>query len=108
VTNIEPRPPVGKADTAPRPSAVSFVTTEHYVLQSARAATIAESTARATMFLASASGGLIALGLVASATRIGTAFYAVGLVLFPTLVFVGLITFERTLQSALEEHLLAR
>src|SRR5262249_46619092 len=68
-----------------RPSAVSFVTTEHFVLQSARAATIAESTGRATMFLASASGGLIALGLVATATRVGTAFYAFGLVLLPTL-----------------------
>src|SRR5262249_3144521 len=91
-----------------RPSAVSFVTTEHFVLQSARAATIAESTGRATMFLASASGGLIALGLVATATRVGTAFYAFGLVLLPTLAFVGLVTYERVLQTGLEDHLLTR
>jgi hypothetical protein len=86
----------------------SFVTTEHFVLQSARAATIAESTGRATMFLTSASGGLIALGLVATATRVGTAFYAFGLVLLPTLAFVGLVTFERALQTGLEDYLLAR
>jgi len=60
------------------------------------------------MFLASASGGLIALGLVATATRVGTAFYAFGLVLLPTLAFIGLVTFERALQTGLEDYLLAR
>lgn len=84
------------------------MTTEHFVLQSARAATVSESTGRATMFLTSTSGGLVALGLVATATRVGTAFYAFGLVLLPTLAFVGLVTFERTLQSGLDDHLLWR
>jgi hypothetical protein len=50
------------------------VTTEHFTLQGARAATIAESTSRATMFIGSVSAGLVALGLVATATHIGTAF----------------------------------
>jgi hypothetical protein len=71
-------------------------------------ATISESTGRATMFLTSASGGLVALGLVATATRVGTAFYAFGLVLLPTLAFVGLVTFERALQNGLDDHLLWR
>jgi hypothetical protein len=79
------------------------VTTEHFVLQGARAATIAESTGRANMFLASVSGGLIALGLVATASRVGTAFYAFGLVLLPTLAILGLVTFERALQSGIED-----
>jgi hypothetical protein len=60
------------------------------------------------MFLASVSGGLIALGLVATATGVGTAFYAFGLVLLPTLTFVGLVTFERALQTGLEDYLLHR
>jgi hypothetical protein len=60
------------------------------------------------MFLTSASGGLIALGLVATATGVGTAFYAFGLVLFPTLAFVGLVTFERALQIGLEDYVLMR
>src|SRR5207244_5905078 len=77
-------------------------------LQSARAATIAESTGRATMFLSSVSGGLIALGLVATATQLGTAFYAFGLVLLPLLAFVGAVTFERTLQSGIEDYGYAR
>jgi hypothetical protein len=92
----------------PRPPAVTFLTTEHFVLQGARAATIAESTGRATMFLASVSGGLVALGLVATASRVGTAFYAFGLILLPTLAFVGLVTFERVLQSGIEDQGYAR
>jgi hypothetical protein len=89
--------------TDPRPPAVSFLTTEHFTLQGARSSTIAESTGRASMFLAAVSGGLVALGLVATASGVGTAFYAFGLVLLPTLAFVGLVTFERVLQSGLED-----
>jgi hypothetical protein len=91
-----------------RPSAVTFVTTEHFVLQGARAATIAESTGRANMFLAAVSGGLVALGLVATASSLGDAFYAFGLVLLPTLAFVGLVTFGRALQSSREDTEYAR
>jgi hypothetical protein len=104
----ELRARAGDAEKDPRPSAVNFVTTEHFALQSARAATIAESTGRATMFLTSASGGMIALGLVATATGVGTAFYAFGLVLLPTLAFVGLVTFERAVQIGLEDYVLMR
>jgi hypothetical protein len=80
------------------------VTTEHFTLQGARAATTAESTGRATMFLGSVSAGLVALGLIATATRIGTAFYAFGLILLATLAFVGFVTFQRVLQSGIEDH----
>jgi hypothetical protein len=92
----------------PRPAAVTFMTTEHFTLQGARASTIAESTGRATMFLGAVSGGLVALGLVATASRVGTAFYAFGLVLLPTLSFVGFVTFERALQSGIEDYGYAR
>jgi hypothetical protein len=88
--------------------AVTFVTTEHFVLQGARTATIAESTGRANMFLAAVSGGLVALGLVATASRLGAAFYGFGLVLLPTLAFVGLVTFGRTLQASIEDTEYAR
>ena len=55
------------------------------------------------MFLASVSGGLVAWGLVATATGAGGGFFAFGLVLLPTLAFVGLVTLERTLQSGIED-----
>ena len=108
MTQPEPPTKIRDAEPEPRPPAVTFVTTEHFALQGARSSTIAESTGRANMFLAAVSGGLIALGLVATATRLGTAFYAFGLVLLPTLAFVGLVTFERVLQSGVEDKGYAR
>ena len=92
-----------QADGDPRPAAVTFVTTEHFTLQGARSSTISESTGRASVFLGAVSGGLIALGLVATATKTGVAFYAFGLILLPTLAFVGLATFHRVLQSGIED-----
>jgi hypothetical protein len=84
------------------------VTTEHFTLQGARAATISEATGRATMFLGAVSGGLVALGLIATASAVGAAFYAFGLILLPTLAFAGLVTFDRVLQSGIEDHSYAR
>jgi hypothetical protein len=95
--------PAGAEISDPRPPVVAFATTEHFALQGARGSTIAESTGRAGMFLAAVSGGLVALGLVATASSVGSAFYAFGLVLLPTLAFIGLVTFERVLQSGLED-----
>jgi hypothetical protein len=95
-------------ESDPRSAAVTFVTTEHFALQGARAATVAESTGRANMFLAAVSGGLVALGLVATASSLGAAFYGFGLVLLPTLAFVGFVTFERALQSSIEDTEYAR
>jgi len=80
------------------------VTTEHFTLQGARATTTAESTSRATMFIGSVSAGLVALALIATATKIGTAFYTFGVIVLATLTFVGLVTYERVLQSAFEDH----
>jgi hypothetical protein len=96
------------ADGGPRPAAVTFVTTEHFNLQGARSSTISESTGRASVFLGAVSGGLIALGLVASAARTGVAFYMFGLILLPTLAFVGLATFHRVLQTGIEDLAYAR
>ncbi len=55
------------------------------------------------MFLQAVSGGLVGLGLIATAGRVGTAFYAFGLVVLPTLALIGLMTFERVMQSGMED-----
>src|SRR5215213_5361417 len=105
-------PPSSEQDATaapdPRSAAVTFVTTEHFVLQGARSATIAESNGRANMFLAAVSGGLVALGPVATASSLGAAFYGFALVLLTTLAFVGFVTFERALQSSIEDTEYAR
>jgi hypothetical protein len=96
------------SSASPRQAAMTFATTEHFTLQGARAATISESTGRTTMFLGAVSGGLVALGLIATASRVGTAFYAFGLALLPTLSFIGFVTYERALQSGIEDRGYAR
>ena len=93
----------GQAETEPRPAAVTFVTTEHFTLQGARSSTIAEATGRATMFLGAVSGGLVALGLIATAAGVRTAFYAFALILLPALALIGLATFNRVLESGIED-----
>jgi hypothetical protein len=100
--------PPSSDEEDPGSAADTFVTTEHFVLSGARASTIAESAGRANMFLAAVSGGLVALGLVATASSLGAAFFGFGLVLLPTLTFVGLVTFERTLQTSIEDTEYAR
>jgi hypothetical protein len=97
-----------QADGDPRPAVVAFVTTEHFTLQGARSSTVSESTSRASVFLGAVSGGLIALGLVATAAKTGAAFYMFGLILLPTLAFVGLATFHRVLQTGMEDLAYAR
>ena len=87
----------------PPSAAVTFVTTEHFTLQGARSAAISAGIGRATIFLGLVSAGLVALGLIATATRIGTAFYAFALILLPTLAFVGFATCGRVLQYGIEE-----
>jgi len=99
----EPPDQPEQAVPEPRPAAVTFVTTEHFTLQGARSSTVAEATGRASIFLGTVSGGLVALGLIGTAAGVGAAFYAFGLILLSTLAFVGIVTFDRVLQSGIED-----
>jgi hypothetical protein len=87
-------------------AAVAFVTTEHFNLASARAATISETNGRASIFLGSVSASLVAFAFAAQTSR--TALYTFGLVLFPVLVFLGLTTFERVLQTSIDDTIYLR
>jgi hypothetical protein len=83
--------------------AVTFATTEHFNLQTARALTVSEANGRASIYLAALSGNLIALAFVGQMSRLGAAFYAFALILLPVLAFVGLVTFLRMVQSSIED-----
>jgi hypothetical protein len=88
-------------------AAVAILTTEHFNLQTARAATISETNGRASLFLGAVSAGLVAIAFAGQTSR--TALYTFGLVLFPVLTFLGLVTFERALQASIEDtHVLLR
>jgi hypothetical protein len=96
------------------PQVISIMTTEHYNLQTGRAMTISDTNGRASLFLGTVSTSLVALAFVGGLSRsgagggVGQAFYIFGLVLFPSLAFLGLVTFERVLQSGLEDLIYAR
>ena len=102
------RPDLGDASLAdslgPRlGSAVTFATTEHFNLQTARALTVSEANGRASIYLAALSGNLIALAFVGQMSQLGSAFYAFALILLPVLAFVGVVTFLRLVQSSIED-----
>ncbi len=87
---------------------VTIITTEHYNLQTGRSMTVADANGRCTLFIGAVSGALIAIAFTGQVSRMGTAFYVFSLVLIPSLLLMGLITFERVLQSAIEDLTYAR
>src|SRR5215472_7618285 len=87
---------------------VAIMTTEHYNLQTGRSMTIAESTGRSSLFVGAVSSGLVALAFVGQIAHLGTAFFVFSLVVLPTLFLMGLITFERVLQSLTADMMYAR
>jgi hypothetical protein len=78
---------------------VSMMTTEHYTLQTGYAISTSEVNGRSSLFVGAVSSALIALAFVGQISHLGTAFFVFSLVVIPTLLFMGLITFERTLQA---------
>ena len=87
---------------------IAMMTTEHYNLQTGRAMTISEANGRSSLFVGAVSSGLIAFAFVGQISHLGIAFYVFSLVVIPTLFFMGLITFERTLQAGLDDVIYAR
>lgn len=105
-------PAVAQARRDLTPQIIAIMTTEHYNLQTGRSMTIADANGRASLFLGTVSTSLVALAFVGQISRsgagLGQAFYVFALVLFPALVFLGLVTFERVLQSGVEDVVYAR
>jgi hypothetical protein len=88
--------------------AATFATTEHFNLQTARSITVAESNGRASIYLAALSTNLIALAFIGETSRLGAPFHAFALILLPVLTFIGVTTFERLVQSSIEDMAYAR
>jgi hypothetical protein len=93
----------------PDPQALlTILSTEHFTLQGARGSTVAESSARAALYVGAVSSALIALGFIAQASKLGTAFDAFALVALPTLYALGVFTFVRLVESSVESLLYGR
>src|SRR5438046_5007964 len=87
---------------------VTIMTTEHYNLQTGRAMTISEANGRASLFVGAVSSGLIALAFVGQISHLGMAFFVFSLVIIAALFVMGLITFERVLESSNTDFIYTR
>jgi predicted small integral membrane protein len=87
---------------------VTIMTTEHYNLRMALSMNTTEISGRSSLFVGAVSSALIALAFVGQVSHLGTAFFVFGLVVLAALVVMGLITFERVLESSNTQFMYAR
>jgi hypothetical protein len=110
-------PPLGPSTTADqaRPEEVErqrqllqALTTEHFTLQTARGATIADSNGRSALYLSTVSSAVVALAFIGQIAHLGQAFFLFALALLPALVLLGVLTYLRLVQTAVEDLFYAR
>ncbi|HJQ87517.1 MAG TPA: hypothetical protein VJ820_08665 [Propionibacteriaceae bacterium] len=88
-----PVPAAGAASAEVNPAMrLQILSTEHWSLLASRSLAWNESFSRGGMFLATLSGAIVALALVAQATDFGEGFRIFGLVILPVVLFVGIGT----------------
>jgi hypothetical protein len=86
-----------------KPAWITLLTTEHYNLQMQRMATISDANGRASVFLGAVSAGLIALGFQGVGHGQSAATMVFAVLVLSSLLFLGLVTFVRCLEVALDD-----
>jgi len=95
------RPKTGLDD----PRAVPILTAEHWSLLSARTLGYQEMFGRATIFVGVLSGTIVALALLAQATRFGHETLVAAALLLPVTLYIGIATFIRSVAINYEDAL---
>lgn len=90
---------------APDPGQLlTALTTEHFTLQTARAQTTSETSARASIYMFSVSSALVALGFVSQvADGVGDVFVVFALTVLPTIYLLGCATYVRLVELGAED-----
>src|SRR5919106_5315994 len=90
---------------APAPvQLLTALTTEHFTLQGARSQTMSETSARASTYMYSVSGVLVALGFVSQiADGDGAVFDVFALTVLPVVYFLGCATYLRLVECGAED-----
>ena len=107
-------PPLPATSTVDQPSLelerqlLQALTTEHFTLQTARTATIADSNGRSALYLSTVSSAVVALAFIGQVARRGQAFHLFALALLPALVLLDVLTYLRLVQTAVENLFYAR
>jgi hypothetical protein len=81
---------------------------EFSMLQGARGATISESSSRSSLYMTTLSASVVALALVAQASRFGVSFFIFALAIMPVVFFLGIATYYRLLETGVEDVIYAR
>lgn len=96
---MAPDPSVGSATSSGGPTPVQIrlqiLSTEHWSLLASRSLAWNESFTRASMFLSTLTGSIVALSLIGGVDGFNDAFFVVALVLLPVDLFVGIGTWLR-------------
>jgi hypothetical protein len=83
---------------------LTALTTEHFTLQTARAQTTSETSARASVYMFSVSSALVALGFVSQvADGVGEVFAVFALTVLPTIYLLGCATYVRLVELGAED-----
>lgn len=81
---------------------ITFLTTEHFTLQGARATAVTETNSRLQIYMTFVSMTVLALALAAQISRLGDVFFAFAFLLLPVAYVFGLATIGRFRQLWLE------
>lgn len=95
-------------ERAPNPALLAALTTEHFTLQSTRSSTVVEANGRSSLFLSATSAATVALALVAQLDELGGTFMAFTLVVLPALLLLGLTSYSRLADLAVQDAYYAR
>lgn len=95
------------SDPLARQLALSALTTEQFNLQTARMGTITEANGRSTLYLGTLSSAVIAIAFVGQASQLGDAFSLFALTLLPPVFLLGVFSFLRLVQTAIEDMVYA-
>jgi len=99
----EPRIPPSEETGLAHPRAVDILTTEHWSLLSSRNLGYQEMLGRATIFIGILSAIVVALALLAQATRFGREALLVAALLIAVALFIGITTFVRAVAINYED-----
>ena len=100
-----------QSDVAAQPKEqllLQALTTEHFTLQTARSATIADSNGRSALYLSTVTGAVVALAFIGQVAHVGQVFFLFALALLPALIVLGVLTYLRLVQTAIEDLFYAR
>jgi hypothetical protein len=108
ITVVVDEPQARASDRPTRQHILQFLTTEHFALQTAKSAIVAETNGRAAIYLSAVSSAVVAMAFIGQVSGMGDSFLWFGVVLLPSLFFLGITTFVRLQQTSTESMMHGR